>query len=133
MRSGSHRSRSSSALLVAGSPDTSRILKDYLEGAGVPARIAGSLRDASRLLPSALAVVLFPDELAPAEVVAWVTAVRAEHPMLLLVVVTMAPQALRPALDPHGRARLPLVLSKPVFGWSILDAIRSASSPPSVP
>ncbi len=119
-------------MLVAGSPETSRSLKQYLEGAGLSARIAVSLRDASRHLPAALAVVLFPDELEPAEVVAWVRAVRAARPMLLVIVVTMAPQALRPALEPDGRARLPLVLSKPVFGWSILDAIRSVSSPSSL-
>jgi hypothetical protein len=42
----------------------------------------------------------------------------------LLVVVTNAHQRLAPALASVGDAIAPVIISKPVFGWAILDALR---------
>ena len=84
-----------------------------------------ALADVSAL-PSATAVlVLLPDEFDAAEVISRVTSVRAIRPHLLIVVVTSNARQLRPALDPNGRSILPVVLARPTFSWTIIDAIRA--------
>jgi chromate transporter len=50
---------------------------------------------------------------------------RASRPRLLVVLVTGAPQRFAAVLEPDGRSVPPIVLPKPAFGWSILDAIRA--------
>jgi hypothetical protein len=73
-------------------------------------------------------MVLFPDDFGPSDVEARLLALRRARPKLLIVVVTRAPQNLGAALVPDGRSVLPLVLPKPAFGWTILDAIRARTN-----
>jgi hypothetical protein len=69
-------------------------------------------------------VVIFPDDYEPAEVVKGVAQWRMSRPALQIVFVTSTPQRFKSALEPDGRSKLPVVLAKPAFGWTILDAIR---------
>lgn len=124
MATESHRARSLQVAVIADSRETTDGLHAYLQGAGVASHTTRSLRDASRLPPAVIAVVLFPDEFDAPDVVSRISSLRASRPQLLMVVVTSTPQRLRPALDPDGHSLLPIVLPKPAFGWTILDAIR---------
>lgn len=98
-------------------------LRRYLTDAGVSSRPALTLE--APVAATANAAVVFPDDFELAAVVAWIAAIRQTHPRLLLVLVTGTPQHFRAAVSPDGTSIPPLVLPKPAFGWTILDAIRS--------
>ena len=114
--------------VIAANPETIQGLRDYLRHAGVSTDTRQGLQAATPVPLSAAAVVLFPDELDAPEVMRWVASLRTARPRVLIVAVTSLPQRLHPALDPDGRSSPPLVLPKPAFGWSILDAIRAHAS-----
>ncbi|MBK8170218.1 MAG: hypothetical protein IPK60_07710 [Sandaracinaceae bacterium] len=110
--------------VIAENRETIDGLHGYLQNAGVASRTSRALQDATAVPPAITAVVLFPDEFDVAQVVKRVSSLRATRPQLLIVVVTSTPQRFRPALDADPNSRLPIVLPKPAFGWTILDAIR---------
>ncbi len=111
--------------VVADNPETIESLRSYLSGAGVSSHGRRDLRDADLVTAASSALVIFPDELAHGEVVTCICALRSAHPALPIVVVTGAPQRFQSALEPDGDSRLPIVLPKPAFGWTILDTIRA--------
>lgn len=113
-----------SVTLIANNDETLDGVHAYLVGAGVESRPTRWLEDAVAVASSSSCVVLFPDAYAPNDVIACIGALRAAQPDLLLVVVTSNPQLLQSVLAPDGGSCLPVVLAKPAFGWSILDAIR---------
>jgi len=118
-----HHSKPLHVTVIAESRETTDGLHAYLQGAGVATRTMRALGDAATLSPATAAVVLFPDEFAVDEVLLRISGLRRARSRLL-VVVTATPQRFRPALDPDGHSLPPVVLPKPTFGWSILDAIR---------
>ena len=113
-----------SVTLIANNDETLDGVHAYLVGAGVDSRPTRWLEDAAAISSSTSCVVLFPDAYAPNDVIACISALRTAQPEALLVVVTSNPQLLQPVLAPDGGSCLPVVLAKPAFGWSILDAIR---------
>ncbi|HEX7604203.1 MAG TPA: hypothetical protein VF316_21440 [Polyangiaceae bacterium] len=114
--------------VIAESPETIDGLHAYLDGAGVESHAVQALRDAKRVPLKSTAVVIFPDEFVIDDVVASITSLRSARPRLLILLVTGAPQRFRPALEPDGKSLPPVVLPKPAFGWTILDAIRAHAS-----
>ncbi len=110
--------------VIAHSRETLDGLQAYLQAAGVSSRAARTLHEVAVISSATRAVVLFPDELDARAVLARVTALKAERPGLLLVIVTSHPVRVREMLDPDGPPPAPVVLPKPAFGWTILDAIR---------
>lgn len=111
--------------VVAKSPETVDGLAAYLGNAGVTTRGSRSLESVRTLSSGTVAVVFFPDEFASAGALAALRELRRSHPRVFLVLVTRQPQDLEPALEPDGRSTPPLVLPKPAFGWTILDALRA--------
>jgi hypothetical protein len=116
----------STITVIAGNPETLEGLRHYLTGVGVASRTAQTLNDLDAL-SSSIALVLFPDDFDTAHVAASVTSIRTTYPQLLILFVTSAPQLFSLVLGPDARSLLPIVLPKPVFGWTILDAIRARS------
>jgi hypothetical protein len=110
--------------VVAENPQTIHGLDAYFKGTGVASNGSSRLPDGSMVPPSATAVVLFPDDFQRGEVAKSILSLRRARPKLLIVVVTGAPQHLGRSLEPDGHSVPPLVLAKPAFGWTILDAIR---------
>jgi hypothetical protein len=118
--------------VVANNAETLSSLQSYFDGAGVPTHGTRAITDLSMVAPATTAVVLFPDDFEDHAVVDMIATLRRARPKLLMLVVTRQPQIFGDALAPDGRSRPPLVLPKPTFGWSILDAIRAhADAPPS--
>jgi hypothetical protein len=115
--------------VIADNPETIDGLQEYLRGAGVSSHGARALREVRVVPPATTAVVLFPDELGTEEVVESIGVLRAARPLLLLLIITGAPQRFRAALGPDGCSLPPIVLPKPAFGWTILDAIRAHAQP----
>jgi hypothetical protein len=110
--------------IIAESRETIEGLHVYLKSAAVASFATRALGDPSLVPAATTSVVLFPDELDADLAAAWIAALRASRPTLLLIVVSSAPQRLRAALEPDGRSTLPIVFPKPAFGWAILDAVR---------
>ena len=121
--------RARSVTIVGDRKETIDSLEVYLTGVGVTAHATRSLKDARKVAASVMAVVLFPDDFDADEVVATLLALRAARPKVLILLVTSAPQHLRAALDPDGLSLPPLVLPRPAFGWTIVDAIRANTQP----
>lgn len=117
-------SKSNFVTVVADNPQTIEVLHSYFTRAGITSNMTRKLHAVSLIPSAASAVVLFPDDFGAADVKARLLALRRARPKLLIVLVTGAPQQLSAALAPDGRSVPPLVLPKPAFGWTILDAIR---------
>jgi hypothetical protein len=117
--------------VVSDNEETLEGLRAYFDGAGVPTDARRTLRTVSSVVAATTAVVLFPDDLRQIDTVALVSRLRRARPRMLVVLVTRDAGRFEEALAPDGRSMPPLVLPKPSFGWSILDAIRAhASSTP---
>ena len=97
-------------------------LKWYLSRVGLSARATRRLEDGDR--EPCAAMVLFPDEFSFDHVERELIRLRRDSPDLLLVLVTS--ELKRYAAIANGGGRAPVLIPKPAWGWSILDAIRSA-------
>jgi hypothetical protein len=102
-------------------------LRRYLSSAGVESQATRILSEGTVNLPDVDAMVIFPDEFRTDEVVTSVETLQKERPQLRLLLVTSSPRS-------YLGTRLmdvelpPIILPKPAFGWSILDAIRESFS-----
>lgn len=114
-----------SVMVVANNADTLHSLRSYFDDSGVPTHGTTSIGDLSRIAAATSAVVLFPDDFAERDVLAMIAALRGARPRVFVLLVTRQPQRFGDAIAPDGRSLPPLVLPKPSFGWSILDAIRA--------
>ncbi|HEY2369837.1 MAG TPA: hypothetical protein VGH87_25735 [Polyangiaceae bacterium] len=107
----------SAVLVVSNNPETLDGLARYLRGAGIAVRGTRALDEAARLgSRSRTAVVVFPDDYPPPKVRA--TLAHLKEKDVLTVLVTSDLRAFSTTNT--------LVLPKPAWGWTILDAIRDA-------
>ena len=111
-------------IVIADNRETADGLHEYLNKAGFATRTSRRLQDAGALCSNATALVLFPDAFDERDVIASVSALRAKNPRLLLLIVTATPLRLRACCESEPHSLRPVVLPKPAFGWSLLDAIR---------
>ncbi len=119
--------------IVSRNEETLGGLRAYFEQSGVLARASDAIAGASLVEPTTSAVILFPDDYEEADVTTTISALRRAHPRVLLLLVTRETHKRERALAPDGRSRLPLVLPRPSFGWSILDTIRAHAHAPDSP
>ena len=104
--------------------DTLGDLAAYLQGTGATTAGTHEVEGSVRVGARASAIVAFPDDFDwEAAVSALCVCLRA-HPHALLVLVTSAPQRFEAVGWPDGGVA-PLVMPKPAWGWTILDAIRA--------
>lgn len=125
------KNRHLSVTLVAKNPSTLEGLETYLQGVGV---LANGTRSIERLLemtpPSTAAAIVFPDEFQAAAVISALETAKKQRPDVLVVVITNDPSRfdkLAGGADESGRL---LVIAKPVWAWTILDAIRAQLDEP---
>ncbi len=107
--------------VVAESRETLDGLHSYLQRAGIPSSGTRRLGELEALAGDASAMVIFPDELHTVTVSSLVSELLRDRPHLLVILVTGTPHAFQFAQVP---ARRVIVLPKPAFGWTILDALR---------
>jgi hypothetical protein len=123
---GSRRPKALSVTVVSNNRETRLALESYLRGAGV---VANGTRAVDRVLevtpPSAAAVILFPDEYGEAAVTRALAALHRERPGVLAVVVTHAPHRFERLSGVASGDGSPLVIPKPTWAWTILDAVRA--------
>jgi hypothetical protein len=111
--------------IVTGNPETLDGLELYVRRAGASTNGTRRIGELVEMTPEiASAVVLFPDDFEWDAVVSGLTQLRTERPKVLPVVVTS--DARRFELLPVMQGGIPpLVIPKPVWGWTILDSIRA--------
>jgi hypothetical protein len=112
-------------IIVAASAETLDGLRAYLSLAGFDARGTRRLGDVDPEPCSA--VVLFPDEFSLDDVLAELSRLRRESPKILPLLVTREPERYGEVAQAEGEGRAPIVMPKPAWGWTILDAIRSGT------
>jgi hypothetical protein len=110
--------------IIAQSAETRDGLQTYLSQAGLAAR--GTMRLGDIDPNPCAAVVLFPDEFSHAEVVRELSRLQRERPQLLPLLVTREPERYLELTEPDSAQSPPIVIPKPAWGWTILDAIRAA-------
>ncbi|CAN5883453.1 hypothetical protein BH11MYX4_BH11MYX4_60460 [soil metagenome] len=109
--------------IVSANPETLDGLQSYLQSAGVAARGSRRLEDCADLTaPATVAVVLFPDDFASDSVMAAVLDLGARGPGILRLLVTGHPRTFDALVEARRNV---LVVPRPVWGWTILDAIRA--------
>jgi hypothetical protein len=118
--------------IVAQNGTTLDELQRYLSSSGIAASAIGDA-DPAQVDAQSSVVVFFPDDFEPSAARGFVTALRQSRPAVLFVLVTREPQHLSSVVGPYGRSAPPVLLPRPSFGWSIVDAIRAhtPSEPPS--
>jgi hypothetical protein len=112
-------------MVVADNPETLETLDSYFARVGVASVGTNQLGDVSGVPSSASALVLFPDDFPRGNVESFIVALRRSRPQLLVLLVSSAPQVFGAVVGPDGHSLPPVVLPKPAFGWTILDAIRN--------
>jgi hypothetical protein len=111
--------------VVADNQQTLDNLQTYFARVGVASTGARELSGASVVPVHTTSLVLFPDDFERAQVESFILMLRHSRSDLLIVLVSSAPQHLGVAVAPDGCSVPPLVLPRPAFGWTILDAIRA--------
>jgi hypothetical protein len=111
-----------SVTIVSTNPETLDGLEGYLRGAGLVPHCTRHLADCAKFVSQgARAVVLFPDDYRWEKVVATLADLAALRPPARPVLVTAHPQRFEALAD----AKDVIIMPRPVWGWTILDAIRA--------
>ena len=110
-------------VVISDNPETLDELQAYFVGVGIATRSFRTFQLARAVPPATTALVVFPDELPLADVVEGLATIREQQPWLLLLLITAHPQRFL-ALSRDGHSVQAILLPKPVFGWTIVDAIR---------
>lgn len=109
--------------IISGNPETLDGLQGYLQGAGFAVR---STRDvgacATMTSKRTLAIILFPDDFRCEGVVAALAQLEKLRAPALPILVTAHPQRFA-----NLRNEEVLIVPRPVWGWTILDALRAHS------
>jgi len=109
--------------IVSKNPETLDGLEAYLQRAGVATVGTREIERSREVARSASSVVVFPDDFEWDAVLLALTTCLRTNPNALPVIVTNAPQRFESVAWPDGGI-IPLVVPKPAWGWTILDAIR---------
>jgi len=105
-------------------------LRRYFSDSGLSAVVATSvLPTADALAAEVGTLVLFPDGFPPAAIDEAIAGLRRRRRRLLLIVVTTTPHRFA-AHDVDDGGLVRVVLPRPSFGWSIVDAIRTGGAKP---
>ncbi len=109
--------------IVSANAETLDGLQSYLQSAGVAARGTRRLEDCSEMTaPVTVAIVLFPDDFSMESILTTVHGIGARGPSILRLLVTGRPKAFETLVE---EGRNVVVVPRPVWGWTILDAIRA--------
>jgi len=112
-----------SVTIVSDNPETLDGLETYLQRAGVVTRSTRKIARAVELTAVfSAAVVIFPDDFGLAAVADALTDLGAQRPKTLIVLVTCAPKRFARASQSLGATTI--VVPRPAWGWTILEAIR---------
>lgn len=112
-----------SVVVVSNNAETIDGLQRYLRDAGITTSVTRVVERTCDLVAAArCAVILFPDDFPETKVRAMLASLKRLRPSAVQVLVTGN-------LQRFAGSAGALVLAKPAFGWTILDAIRARFDP----
>lgn len=116
------RRRADDVVIVSNNRETLDGLQRYLGDAGVIARCARDVVECAKVASSStVAFVLFPDDFPWEQVVVTLATLAEQKPRVLPVLVTARPDRFQRLTTPESV----LIVPRPAWGWTILDAIRA--------
>jgi hypothetical protein len=124
MQTAQRKPRPLHVAIVGRNSETLEGLASYLQRAGVLTSSTRLIGRAAELGTSASALVLFPDDYTWDGAVAALARCRTQNPRAPLVLVTGTPQRFEALTAPNHRDLI-VVVPKPAWSWTILDAIRA--------
>lgn len=112
--------------IVSKNASTLAGLDAYLRGVGAVTTSTGDLERLVEMTPpTAAAVILFPDEYSAELAIQALAALEKARPDVLAVVVTNEPGRFAGPDAREDAAASPLVMPKPAWAWTIMDAVRA--------
>jgi hypothetical protein len=118
------RSRPLHVAIISRNAETLEALENYLQGVGATTSSMRAIAGSPELGTRAAALVFFPDEYPLDSAIAALARWRSANPRAPFVLVTRAPRSFE-AVAAEDDAALTLVVPKPAWSWTILDAIRA--------
>ena len=115
--------------VVSDNPETLDGLESYFSSAGVGVHTTRRM-GSTDIPPISSAVVFFPDDFLASDVLEAVARLRRARPAVLPILVTRDPRRFDAIADVRGKGPAPIVLPKPAWGWTLLDAIRGHRDAP---
>jgi hypothetical protein len=109
-------------VIISANRETLDDLEGYLRGVGVGSVCSRHLGVAEELGLDVLALVVFPDDFLPQNVLAMLSAIGDCRPSILAVLATSEPRRYEPGLADNDRV---VIMPRPVWAWTIFDVIRS--------
>jgi len=124
-----HPPRPLHVTIVADNPQTLAGLEMYLRRAGVKTSGTADVEKLSEVTPPSVSVVVvFPDDFHVRSVFGALATLRRHRPNALPVLVTKEPKRFE-SLPPNEGGVAPLLVPRPAWSWTILDAIRAHLDP----
>jgi hypothetical protein len=124
-----HAPASGTVCVVSNKPDTLDGMHEYFSLTGIPSSARSTLNPLAELAREIAVLLLFPDDFPAHEAANYLSVLRTRRPDLLIVLVTREPPLYTAMTATDGRPLDAVVLPRPVFGWTILDAVRARLSP----
>ena len=115
-------------LLISRSAETLDGLQFYLSRIGIASTSRQRVNPLADVPEHVRVLVVFPDDFPMHEVTSYLAIVQARRPELKLLIISKEPAAYYATTALNGRRIQATVLPQPAFGWTILDAIRAATS-----
>jgi hypothetical protein len=117
--------RNEVVLVLSSNPETLDGLHEYFSQTGIASSGRRAIYPQVELSCAVRALVVFPDDFPAHQASAYLSMVRTRRPDLTIVIVTREPPIYRVMTATDGHPLKAIVLPRPAFGWTILDAIRS--------
>jgi hypothetical protein len=117
-----------SVLVVSSNAETLDGLHDYFSQAGIASLSRRVINPLAELAASLRAVVVFPDDFPAHEVASYLSMLRVRRSRLAILIVTKEPPVYCAMTAADNRPLSAIVLPRPAFGWTILDAVRAIFS-----
>jgi len=114
--------------IVSANEETLDGLEAYLREAGIVVHPTRELEGARTKGPAPNAIVFFPDEFATEDALRVMVRAHRQRPAVRLVVVTHHRKRFADAFD-ADEGLVPVIIPKPAWGWTILEAIRGGQEP----
>jgi len=115
--------------IVSANEETLDGLEAYLREAGIVVHPTRELEGTRAKGPAPNAIVFFPDEFATEDALRVMVRAHRQRPAVRLVVVTHHRKRFADAFDADDEGVVPVIIPKPAWGWTILEAIRGGHEP----
>jgi hypothetical protein len=116
-------------IVLSNNAETLKGMNRYFTQTGIASLSRQTLNPLAELASTIHALVVFPDDFAAHAALSYLSMVRTRRPDLSVVIVTKSPATYTTMTSTDGHPLDAIVLPRPAFGWTILDAFVRPQSP----